>query len=182
LECQLGDFVIKTFQSSPRSRILQLLSVLPAISLFIWVGAIAAIHGNYLVSAAFVAAAFLLLVFLMFQLTLRVEVDEHSVTRSWLFGSTVVPVGEINRLRWGGARGVLVLTISYDKKRSIQLSTNALAEQELREIQKEVLVGCGLEGEPLLPLFAEQVGYVDIDEMSKRKHQLHASASIHTDP
>jgi hypothetical protein len=50
-----------------------------------------------------------------------------------------------------------------------QLSTYAFSESELRGIQKEVIAARGLEGEPLLPMFAEQVGYVDIAEMSKRK-------------
>jgi hypothetical protein len=166
--------VIKRLHPSRPSRIQALLLLIPMTSLLIGVAAKLAMQGVYLASAVFVIAAVLLAVFLVFQLTQRVEMDEHSITRSWLFGRTVVPVNEITRLGWNGFRE-LILTIRFGGKKFIQLSTNVFTEQELRGIHRDLLAGVlavrGLEGEPLLPRFSESVGYVDIDEMVRQKHR-----------
>lgn len=148
--------------------------VVPGTAFFIWVAAGLSTQGHYLVGTAFAIAGALAAAVLVFNLTMRVEVGEHSITRSWLFGSTVVPADEITRLCWGGSRGTSILTIKYGKKSFIQLPSNALTREDLRKIHKDVLAGAlaahGLEGMPLRPLFSEQVGYVDIDEMIKMKH------------
>lgn len=98
-----------------------------------------------------------------------VVMDAHSITRSWQFGSKIVPIGEVHRLAWGGARGVLILTIHYGAKQFIQISSNSLERNELRAIHDDVLAARGLQGVPLMPRFAEYVGYVDIDETLKAK-------------
>jgi len=139
-----------------------------------WVAAGLILQGHYLVGTVLATAGALAVVGLVFLLTMRVETDDRSVTRSWLFGRTIVPVDEITRLVWGGSRGTIILTIRYGKKSFIQLPSNVLAREDLRKIHSDVLAGAlaahGLEGAPLWPLFSEQVGYVDIDEMLKMKH------------
>ncbi|WP_266158248.1 hypothetical protein [Dyella silvatica] len=163
--------MIKTFHPSHSSRFLSLLLLLPATCLLIWVARKLAIQGMYPVSAVVVATGTLLAAFLVFQLTLRVEMDEHSITRSWLFGARTVPVGEISWLSCGEVKGELMLGIRYGKKRYMQLSSNTLTKEDLRGIHKdvlrEILAARGLEGEPLWPLY---MPYVDFDEMLKRKH------------
>jgi hypothetical protein len=157
-----------------KSRLVASVFVVPGTAFFIWVAAGLIIQGHYLAGTVFATAAAVAAVTLVFNLTMRVEVGEHSITRSWLFGSTVVPVDEITRLGWGGSRGTSILTIKYGKKSFIQLPSNALTREELHKIHKDVLAEAlaahGLEGAPLRPLFSEQVGYVDIDEMIKMKH------------
>jgi hypothetical protein len=165
---------INAYWPGPSSRLVAFVFVVPGIALFIWAAVDLIIQGHYLAGAAFATAGVLAAVALVFLLTMRVEMDDRSITRSWLFGRTVVPVDEVTRLGWGGSRGTSILTIKYGKKSFIQLSSNALTREELHKIHKDVLAEAlaahGLEGAPLRPLFSEQVGYVDIDEMIKMKH------------
>ncbi|MFC5743777.1 hypothetical protein [Dyella tabacisoli] len=161
--------MVKSYRPSSTSQFVTLLVGLPGTALCFWVSAKAVGQAPILVACAFVALGVVLAMHVLFDLTLRIAMDAHSITRSWLFGSKVVPVSEIHRLSWGGARGVLILTIHYGAKRFIQISSNSLARQELRAIHNDVLVALGLEGVPMRPLFAEYVGYVDIDEMIKMK-------------
>jgi hypothetical protein len=95
-------------------------------------------------------------------LTTQVEIDRHSIVRSWLFGRTTAPVGDITRLDWGGGRGQLMLSIRYGKKHWIQLSNIVLTTDELHEIQSDILAFRGLEGIPLWPPMAP---YVDVERM-----------------
>lgn len=159
----------KTFEASTQSRLLLILFV-PCMAMVFVAGVISAVRGEYLGSAILVVVAMLVALYCFYEMTARVEMDDHSITRTWLFGRTVVPLSEIHCLSLNGTRGVLLLTISYGKKH-IVLSSNSLEKHELREIQRLILVSLGLEGEPLLPAFAEQVGYVNIGEMLARKHR-----------
>lgn len=124
-----------------------------------------------MVGAAFLMLAMLLTVFLVFHLTVRVDIDNHSVMRSWLFGRTVVPMEEITRLRWTRSRGAIILTIRYGKKSFIQLSNYAFTELELQGIQNEVIAARGLEGQALTPMYGGQMGDVDLAKMSEFKQQ-----------
>lgn len=161
------------YRPSRLTQLTLLVFVLPVACLMFLAGTRVADRENLLVGVSFIAAAAALLAFLVFNLTMRVVVDERSVTRSWLLGSTTVQVSEITRFAWAGARGVLILTISYGKRKFIQLSSNALTKEELRGIYKDLLAKAlaaqGLEGQPLRPLFSESVGYVDIAEMVRIK-------------
>lgn len=154
----------KNFKTSLRSRILLLLFVSPAIVLFALLGVDIALTANVLAGIAFVIAGLLLALWLVFQLTFRLEIDASSIVRSWVFGGTVVPMGEISRLVWGGSRGQCILTIRF-KKSWIQLSSLTLTRDELHEIQQDILAYRGLEGQPLWPPMAP---YVDIDKMIER--------------
>ena len=148
--------------------------MVPAIALFVWAAGSLIIQGHYLVGTAFAIAGALATTALLYLQTMRVEVDERSITRSWLFGSTVVPVGDTTRLGWGGSRGTIILTIKCGEKSFLQLPSNALTRDDLREIHDDVLAKAlaahGLEGAPLRPLFSELAGYVDIGEMITMKH------------
>jgi hypothetical protein len=163
-----------TYSPGLSARLVAAAFVVPGIALFVWAAGALIIQGHYVVGAAFAMAGALAATALVWLQTLRVEVDERSITRSWLFGSTVVSVGDITRLGWGGSRGTITLTIKYGKKSFIQLPSNALTRDDLREIHDDVLAKAlathGLEGAPLRPLFSELVGYVDIDEMKSMKH------------
>jgi hypothetical protein len=156
------------------ARLLAVAFVVPGIALFVWAAASLVIQAHYLVGTAFAIAGALAATALLYLQTMRIEVDERSITRSWLFGSTVVPVGDITRLGWGGSRGTITLTIKYGKKSFIQLASNALTRDDLRAIHDDVLAKAlaahSLEGTPLRPLFSELVGYVDINEMITMKH------------
>lgn len=159
----------KSYAPASTSRFVTLLIGLPGTALFLWVGVEAVGQAPFVVAFALVAVGIALARQVLFDLTMHVDMDAHSITRSWLFGSKIVPVDEIHRLSWGGARGVLVLTIHYGAKRSIQISSSSLEKNELREIYRDVLAARGLEGVPLMPRFAEYVGYVDVDETLKMK-------------
>jgi len=169
----IENLVIKKFDASQRSKYWLPLAVLPATLLFIWVGTKVFAQGHYLVGAAFILLAVLFAVFLVFQLTVRVDIEGHSVTRSWLLGRTVVPMEEITRLSWARARGVLIFTIRYGRKSFIQLSNYAFTESELRGIQHEVIAARGFEGQPLPPMFEGQAGDFDLAEMSESKNKMH---------
>ena len=142
-----------------------------------WMGAKIFTQGQYPVGAAFIMLAMLLAAFLVFQLTVRVDIDDHSVTRSWLLGRTIVPMEEITRLRWARSRGVLILTIRYGRKSFFQLSNYAFTESELRGIQHEVIAARGFEGQPLPPMFEGQAGYVDLTEMSESRNKMDEATS-----
>lgn len=161
--------MVKNYVPASTSRAVTLLVGIPGIALCFWAGAKAVGQAPILVSCALVAVGIVLARQVLFDATMRVEMDAHSITRSWLFGSTIVPIDEIHRLSWGGARGVLILTIHYAAKRFIQISSNSIERNELRAIHNDVLAARGLEGVPLMPRFAEYVGYVDIDETLKMK-------------
>lgn len=161
--------MIRSYRPTSISRFVTLLVGIPGIALCFWAGTKAVGQVPVIVACAFVALGVVLAVKVLFDLTLRVVMDAQSITRSWQFGSAVVPIKEIHRLAWGGARGVLILTIHYGAKRFIQISSNSLEKNELRAIHNDVLAALGLEGVPLMPRFAEYVGYVDIDETLKMK-------------
>lgn len=161
--------MVKSYRPTSISRFVTLLVGLPGIALCFWAGITLVGQAPVIVACAFVAAGLVLAVKVLFDLTLRVVMDAQSITRSWQFGSTVVPIKEIHRLAWGGARGVLILTIHYGAKRFIQISSNSLEKYELRAVHNDVLAALGLEGVPLMPRFAEYVGYVDIDETLKMR-------------
>lgn len=164
----------KLFITSRLQRWGLLALLLPGICLMGWLGVYAATQGSCLAAAFLIATGVTLALFLVFQVTMRVEMDEQSLKRSWLFGSTMVPIDTIHCLRWGGSKGTTILTIQYGRKKFIQLSTNALTEDGLHEIHGDLLAGAiaahGLEGQPLRPQFSEHVGYVDIGDMIKAKH------------
>ena len=163
----------KFFIPSRLRRWVLLVLLLPGILLMAWAGFYAATQESYLASAFLVATGVTLALFLVFQVTMRVEMDERSLTRSWLFGSTVVLIDTIHCLRWGGSKGTTILTIQYGRKKFIQLSTSALTRDGLHEIHGDLLAGAieahGLEGQPLRPPFSELVGYVDIADMISAK-------------
>lgn len=161
--------MVRYYSPSSSSRFIALLVGLPAIGLCFWVSVKALSDAPILVAGLFALLGVGLAIQVLFSLTLRVAMDAHSITRSWLLGRTVVPVDAIHRLSWGGSRGTLILTIRYGAKRFIQLSSHAIARPSLREIHDAVLAARGLEGVPLQPPFAEHVGYVDIDDMIKAK-------------
>lgn len=159
----------KSYVPASTSRFVTLLIGLPGTALFLFVGVKAIDQAPIVVAFALVAVGIVLARQVLFDLTMRVDLDAHSITRTSLFGSRVVPIDEIHRLSWGGARGVLILTIHYGAKHFIQISSNSLEKTELRAIQNDVLAARGLAGVPLRPLFAESVGYIDIDEMARLK-------------
>jgi hypothetical protein len=165
--------MVKSYGASSASRLVTLLVGVPGVVVFLFAGAKGVDQIPILLSCAFLALGIGVARQVLFDLTMRIEMDAHSITRSWLFGSTVIPIDEIHRLSWGGGRGVLILSIHYGTKKFIQISSNALTKDELRQIHKdllaEALTAHGLEGAPLRPLFSEQVGYVDIDEMITMK-------------
>jgi len=167
--------MVESYCPSSTARYVTLLVGVPGTALFVFAGVKGIGQIPVLLSCAFVALGLAVARQILFDLTMRVDMDAHSITRSWLLGSVVIPIDEIHRLSWGGARGVLILSIHYGAKRFIQISSNALTKDELRKIHKdvlaEVITAHGLEGSPLRPLFSEQVGYVDIDEMIAMKHQ-----------
>lgn len=146
----------KLFIPSRLKRLGLLILLLPGICLMYWLGFYAATQGSYLVAGFLIPIGVTLTLFLMFQVTMRVEMDERSLTRSSLFGSTVVP-----------------LIIQYGRKKFIQLSTDALTKDGLHEIHGDLLAGAiaahGLEGQQLRPQFSDLVGYVDIADMIKAK-------------
>jgi len=161
--------VVKCYHPSLASRFLTLSVGLPGAVLFVWAGVKGVSQAPVFVACALIALGIVLAIKILFDLTLCVEIDAHSITRSWLFGRRVVPINEIHRLSWGGSRGVLVLIIHYGAKRTIQIPSSSIAKGELRALHDGVLTALGLEGIPLRPRFAEYVGYVDIDEMLKMK-------------
>ncbi|MET3653975.1 hypothetical protein [Dyella japonica] len=167
--------MIESYRPSSTSRSVMLLVGVPGTAIFWFVGIKAIGQVPLLLSCAFVAAGGAIARQVLFDLTMRVDMDAHSITRSWQFGSVVVPIDKIHRLSWGGARGSLVLSIHYGAKRFIQISSNVLTKDELRKIHKDLLAAAiaahGLEGTPLRPLFSEQVGYIDIDEMIAMKRR-----------
>lgn len=167
--------MVKSYRPSSRSRFVTLLVGVPGGAVFLFAGAKGINQIPLLLSCAFLALGIGVARQVLFDLTMRIEMDAHSITRSWRFGSTVISIDEIHRLSWGGGRGVLILSIHYGSKQFIQISSNALTKDELRQIHKDVLAEAlaahGLEGAPLRPLFSEQVGYVDIDEMMTMKPQ-----------
>lgn len=150
-----------------------LVLLLPGIFLFGWLGFCAATRESYLAAAFLIAVGVTLALFLVFQATMRVEMDERSLTRSWLFGSTVVPIDTIHSLRWEGSKGTTLLTIQYGRKKFIQLSDDALTKDGLHEVHGDLLAGAiaahGLQGQPLRPAFSDLAGYVDIADMIKAK-------------
>ena len=150
-----------------------LVLLLPGICLMSWLGLYSATQGSYLAAVFLIAIGFTLALFLVFQVTMRVEMDERSLTRSWLFGRTVVPIDTIHSLRWRGSKGTTILAIQYGRKKFIQLSTNAMTKDGLHEIHGDLLAGAiaahGLERQPLRPQFSDLVGYVDIADMIKAK-------------
>ncbi|WP_458788964.1 hypothetical protein [Dyella jiangningensis] len=161
--------MVKRYRPSSTSRAVTLLVGLPAIALFFWAGTKAVGQAPIIVACALVALGGVLAIKVWFDLTMSVVMDAHSITRAWQFGSKIVPIDEVHRLAWGGARGVLILTIHYGVKQFIQISSNSLQRNELRAIHDDVLAARGLERVPLMPRFAEYVGYVDIDETLKAK-------------
>ena len=156
--------VSKIFKTSSRTRVLLPLFILPAVVFFILLGADTALTSNLLVGIAFVVAGLLLALWLVFQLTVRIEMDEQSILRSWMFGSTIVPIRQINVLDWGGSKGQQILTIRFNKH-WIQLSSLTFRRAQLQEIQNDILTFRGLEGQPLWPPYAP---YVDIDKMLEK--------------
>jgi hypothetical protein len=154
----------KIFKTSSRTRIFLPVFILPGILLFIVLGVDLALTANMAVGIAFVIGSFLLALWLVFQLTIRVEMDEQTILRSWMFGRTIVPVQEISRLDWGGSKGQQILTIRF-KKRWIQLSSLSITRSELQEIQHDILLFRGLDGQALWPPMAP---YVDINNMVER--------------
>lgn len=161
--------MLKSYRPSSKSRLVTLLVGLPGAALFLFTGAIGVGQMPLLLSCAFFAVGIAVARQVLFDLTMRVEMDGHSITRTWLLGNKIVPIDEIHRLSWGGARGVLILTIHYGAKRFIQISSNSLDRRELRAIHDDALAARGLEGVPLMPRFAKYVGYVDIDETFRMK-------------
>jgi hypothetical protein len=153
--------VSKIFKISSRTRILLPLFILPAIVFFILLGVELTLTANIVVGIAFVIAGLLLTLWLVFQLTVRIEMDAQSIVRSWMFGSTIVPIRKINLLNWGGSKGQQILTIRFEQ-RWIQLSSLTFTRPQLHEIQDDILAFRGLEGQPLWPPMAP---YVDIDKM-----------------
>lgn len=163
----------KSFHPSRLQRFGLVVLLVPGICLFSWLGVGVATQGNYLVGGVFAALAAVVAHSLMFNLTMRVDLDEHSLTRSWLFGRTVVPIDSIRCLRLGRERATTILSIHYGRKKFILLTGNALARKDLQEIHGDLLAGAiaahGLEGQPLIPQFSEHVGYIDIAGMIEAK-------------
>ncbi|QEE25111.1 hypothetical protein CS053_11865 [Rhodanobacter glycinis] len=151
----------KSFKTSSRTRILLPLFILPGIGLIILLGIDLTLTANIVAGMAFVIAGLLLALWLVFQLTVRIEMDDQSIIRSWMFGSTTVPIRHINILNWGGSKGQRILTIRFEKH-WIQLSSLTFSRTQLQEIQDDILAFRGLEGQPLWPPMAP---YVDIDKM-----------------
>ena len=101
----------KSFRAPMLVRIVLLLFVLPGSALFFVVGWIVAVRESVWVGLAFMAVAVLLAIWLFFLLTVRVDVDEDAIVRTWPFGRTNVLLRDIHRLGWSGGRGQLILTI-----------------------------------------------------------------------
>lgn len=163
----------KRFHPSRLQRFGLFVLLLPAIGLFSWMGVEIATQGNGLVGGMFVVLAAVVARSLTFDATMCVDLDEHSLTRSWLFGRTVVPIDSVRCLRFGRERATTILSIQYGRKKFILLTGNALARKDLQEIHGDLLAGAiaahGLEGQPFRPPFSEHVGYVDIADMIKAK-------------
>ncbi|HWU77624.1 MAG TPA: hypothetical protein VN043_14060 [Rhodanobacter sp.] len=158
----------KSFQASWGSRLCVLLFVAPCVGLFFWVGFEIASRQNIMVGLIFVLVAGLLSIWIAFMLTMRVDMSDDSIVRTWLLGRKVVPIHDITTLRWSGARGQTILSIVYGKsRRFITLSSIVVPREKLLGIQKDVLAARGLEGEALWPPMAT---YVDVDKMLERKH------------
>ncbi|MBD8900191.1 hypothetical protein [Rhodanobacter sp. DHG33] len=158
----------KSFQASWGSRLCVLLFVAPCVGLFFWVGFEIASRQNILVGLIFVLVAVFLSIWIAFMLTMRIDMSDDSIVRTWLLGRKVVPIHDITTLRWGGARGQTILSIVYGKsRRFITISSIVVSREKLLGIQKDVLAARGLEGEVLWPPMA---AYVDIDKMLERKH------------
>ena len=156
----------RSFRAPMLVRIVLLLFVLPGSALFFVVGWIVAVRESVWVGLAFMAVAVLLAIWLFFLLTVRVDVDEDAIVRTWPFGRTKVLLRDIHRLGWSGGRGQLILTIGYGRRRFIQLSNLTLPDAEQRGLQDHILAVRGLAGRPLWPRMAN---YVDIDTMLAHK-------------
>ncbi|RQT06585.1 hypothetical protein DF044_30055 [Burkholderia contaminans] len=113
--------------------------------------------------------AALLAAWLTFMLTMRVDLTEQTIVRSWLLGYKAVPISQITSLRWSGARGQTILSVAYGKpRRFILLSSIIVPTAKLLEIQNDILALRGLAGETLWPPMSTDV---DIDKMLERKRE-----------
>jgi hypothetical protein len=158
----------KSYTASWGSRICLLLFVVPGSAMFFWAGFAIYESRNVLVGLIFEVVAVLLSIWLIFMLTTRVDMNDRSIVRSWLFGRKVVPIEDITKLQWGGARGQTILTVMYGKRRFIGLSSIVVSRENLLGMQKDILALHGLEGESLWPPMAP---YVDIQKMTELKHR-----------
>lgn len=168
----------KSFCTNARSA--QFILHLPAIALMFVIGVKELLQesakrgeSDIFLGSAFVVIGLLLIVHLIYASTLRVIIDEHSIVRTWRFGSATVSMDKINGLRWVSSRGTFSLDILYGDKKRVTLSALQLCNEDLFEIQRCVLIANGLEGEPLCPKFdprfAVRPSYIDVAEMRKRK-------------
>lgn len=126
----------KSYTASWGSRICLLLFVAPGIGMFFWVGLAIFESRNVLVGLTFEVAAVLLSIWLIFMLTTRVDMNDRSIVRSWLFGHKMVPIADITKLQWGGARGQTILTIMYGKRRFVGLSSIVVSRENLHRDAK----------------------------------------------
>lgn len=135
---QAKGYMDKSFQASWGSRLCVLLFVAPCVGLFLWVGFEIAGRQNILIGLIFVLVAGLLSIWIAFMLTMRVDMSDDSIVRTWLLGRKAVPIHDITMLRWGGARGQTILSIMYGKsRRFITLSSIVVSREKLLGIQKD---------------------------------------------
>ncbi|WP_124648448.1 MULTISPECIES: hypothetical protein [Burkholderia] len=158
-----------SYRASRGSRICLLVLTTPGIALFLFAGFGIIKRENLLVALVFFLMAALLAAWLTFMLTMRVDLTEQTIVRSWLLGYKAVPISQITSLRWSGARGQTILSVAYGKpRRFILLSSIIVPTAKLLEIQNDILALRGLAGETLWPPMSTDV---DIDKMLERKRE-----------
>ena len=162
-----GYLMNNSYRASRGSQICLLVLTTPGIALFFFTGFEIIKRENLLVALVFFLMAVLLAAWLTFMLTMRVDLTEQTIVRSWLLGYKAVPISQITSLRWSGARGQTILSVTYGKpRRSIFLSSFIAPRAKLLEIQNDILALRGLAGETLWPPMSTDV---DIDKMLERK-------------
>lgn len=157
----------KIYKSSIAHTKFLLIFFAPLVAIMLWVGGVVIANRQYSETVLPIVIVMLVALYCTHEMTTRVEMDDHSLTRTWLLGRTVVPLNQIRDLSLSEFRGVR-LQIGYGKKH-ITLSSSSLEEYELREIKRRILTSLDLEGEPELPLFTEG-RYINVAEMIARKH------------
>jgi hypothetical protein len=162
-----GDYMSAIYKPSLGSRIAMGVFVIPGTAMFLAMGFELAFHRAYpIVGAAFLLAGILIAVWLAFSLSTQVVMDGTTIVRSSIYGSTVVPIADIHRLTWGGARGVRTLIIAFGTKRFIMISSQVVTRDQLQRIHDDILDARGLAGRAPWPPYA---GYADVDEMVRQK-------------
>lgn len=155
------------YKPSPGSRVALGVFVIPGTAMFLAMGFELAFERGYpIAGAAFLLAGILIFAWLAFALSAQVTMDDTTIVRSSIYGRTLVPIADIHRLTWGGARGVRTLIIAFGTKRFIMISSQTVTRDQLQKIHDDILDARGLAGRTLWPPYA---GYADVDEMVRQK-------------